>query len=135
MGNFKRRRAKHQRSGCLWCKPHKDDRLGNSILSQTTQERRQQLGERADRRAAANEECGSDEVKRRSGPDIRYTIEWRRRPDKADTLFGLRWLEWRRWPTTYRTERSRDQALESKRRKCEFWWENYEWRVGPTIRR
>lgn len=24
--NHKRRRPKHQRSGCLWCKPHKDER-------------------------------------------------------------------------------------------------------------
>ncbi len=27
--NHKRRRAKHQRAGCLLCKPHKDER-GNS---------------------------------------------------------------------------------------------------------
>lgn len=24
--NHKRRRPKHRRAGCLWCKPHKDDR-------------------------------------------------------------------------------------------------------------
>jgi hypothetical protein len=24
--NHKRRRPKHQRAGCLWCKPHKDER-------------------------------------------------------------------------------------------------------------
>jgi hypothetical protein len=26
MANHKRRRAKHQRAGCLMCKPHKDER-------------------------------------------------------------------------------------------------------------
>lgn len=25
--NHKRCRPKHQRAGCLWCKPHKDERL------------------------------------------------------------------------------------------------------------
>ncbi len=24
--NHKRQRPKHQRAGCLWCKPHKDER-------------------------------------------------------------------------------------------------------------
>jgi hypothetical protein len=24
--HHKRRRPKHQRAGCLWCKPHKDER-------------------------------------------------------------------------------------------------------------
>ena len=24
--NHKRRRPKHRRAGCLWCKPHKDER-------------------------------------------------------------------------------------------------------------
>ncbi len=24
--NHKRKRPKHRRSGCLWCKPHKDER-------------------------------------------------------------------------------------------------------------
>ena len=100
MGNFKRRRAKHQRAGCLHCRPHKDDRGKNSLHVQTLQERRQQIGERADRKAAASEELGSDEARRRPGPEVRYTLEWRRRPGKTDMLFGLRWLEWRRWPTT-----------------------------------
>jgi hypothetical protein len=27
MANFKRKRPKHQRAGCLMCKPHKDERL------------------------------------------------------------------------------------------------------------
>lgn len=26
MANHKRKRAKHQRAGCLQCKPHKDER-------------------------------------------------------------------------------------------------------------
>jgi hypothetical protein len=26
MAHHKRRRPKHQRAGCLWCKPHKDER-------------------------------------------------------------------------------------------------------------
>jgi len=26
MANHKRKRAKHQRAGCLMCKPHKDER-------------------------------------------------------------------------------------------------------------
>lgn len=28
MANHKRRRPKHQRAGCLMCKPHKDERRG-----------------------------------------------------------------------------------------------------------
>lgn len=42
MSNFKRGRPKHQRAGCLCCKPHKDERAGNqaSLTHQelTTQE-------------------------------------------------------------------------------------------------
>jgi hypothetical protein len=29
--HFKRRKPKHQRSGCLMCKPHKDERVGNRL--------------------------------------------------------------------------------------------------------
>ena len=29
--HHKRRRPKHQRSGCLWCKPHKDERRAKLI--------------------------------------------------------------------------------------------------------
>lgn len=31
--NHKRRRPKHQRAGCLWCKPHKDERLAKTVRS------------------------------------------------------------------------------------------------------
>jgi hypothetical protein len=30
MANHKRRRPKHQRAGCLLCKPHKDERAGKT---------------------------------------------------------------------------------------------------------
>jgi hypothetical protein len=30
MANHKRKRPKHQRAGCLMCKPHKDERGKNS---------------------------------------------------------------------------------------------------------
>ncbi len=29
--NFKRRKPKHQRSGCLLCKPHKDERVSKKL--------------------------------------------------------------------------------------------------------
>ncbi len=30
MANHKRRRPKHQRGGCLYCKPHKDERAAKA---------------------------------------------------------------------------------------------------------
>jgi len=48
MANHKRGRAKHQRSGCLSCKPYKDDRGKNGIQNQTLQERRLQAGVKVD---------------------------------------------------------------------------------------
>lgn len=47
MANHKRRRAKHQRSGCLSCKPHKDDRGKNGLGAQTIQEHRARAAEAA----------------------------------------------------------------------------------------
>jgi len=38
MAHHKRHRAKHQRAGCLMCKPHKDDRGANALGAQTLQE-------------------------------------------------------------------------------------------------
>lgn len=35
--NHKRKRPKHQRAGCLMCKPHKDERGKNSIKNHTRQ--------------------------------------------------------------------------------------------------
>jgi len=35
--NHKRKRPKHQRAGCLMCKPHKDERGKNSIHTQKLQ--------------------------------------------------------------------------------------------------
>lgn len=35
--NHKRKRPKHQRAGCLMCKPHKDERGKNSAQAQTLQ--------------------------------------------------------------------------------------------------
>jgi hypothetical protein len=35
--NHKRKRPKHQRAGCLMCKPHKDERGKNSIHAQKLQ--------------------------------------------------------------------------------------------------
>lgn len=48
MANFKRNRAKHQRAGCLFCYPFKDERGGNSHHVQTRQEQRQRTAERVD---------------------------------------------------------------------------------------
>ena len=31
--NHRRRRPKHQRAGCLWCKPHKDERAPKTARS------------------------------------------------------------------------------------------------------
>lgn len=31
MANHKRRRPKHQRAGCLMCKPHKDERTNQPV--------------------------------------------------------------------------------------------------------
>lgn len=49
--HHKRKRPKNRRAGCLLCKPHKANGLKGSFDHQTTQERRQILGERADARA------------------------------------------------------------------------------------
>jgi hypothetical protein len=34
MANHKRRRPKHQRAGCLWCKPHKHEAESGSMAAQ-----------------------------------------------------------------------------------------------------
>jgi hypothetical protein len=34
MSHHKRRRPKHQRNGCLLCKPHKDERAAKSVRNQ-----------------------------------------------------------------------------------------------------
>lgn len=47
--NHKRHRPKHARAGCLYCKPWKDDRLGNASAGQTRQELRARLSEREQR--------------------------------------------------------------------------------------
>lgn len=38
--NFKRHRPKHQRAGCLMCKPHKDDRGANGVRGKSVAVRR-----------------------------------------------------------------------------------------------
>lgn len=48
MAHHKRKRAKHQRAGCLLCKPHKDERGGNGLQMQTEQEKRQRVAEQVD---------------------------------------------------------------------------------------
>jgi hypothetical protein len=42
MAHHKRRRPKHQRAGCLYCKPHKDERRKKRL--RPTQERK--IGDR-----------------------------------------------------------------------------------------
>lgn len=44
--NHKRRRPKHQRAGCLMCKPWKHEGSSNSVSSQRRQERRSVDAER-----------------------------------------------------------------------------------------
>lgn len=41
MANHKRRRPRHQRAGCIQCKPWKDDRGKNSEAKQSPSVRRQ----------------------------------------------------------------------------------------------
>jgi hypothetical protein len=53
--NHKRRRPKHQRSGCLMCKPHKDDRGGNSADRAPLPLRRRDTADREAIRDAAPE--------------------------------------------------------------------------------
>lgn len=43
MANHKRRRPKHQRAGCLLCKPHKDERLPKNRSAPMSQQKRAQL--------------------------------------------------------------------------------------------
>lgn len=38
--NHKRKRAKHQRAGCLLCKPWKDERNGRDAMGEPTAARR-----------------------------------------------------------------------------------------------
>lgn len=40
MANHKRRKPKHQRAGCLMCKPHKDERGKNGKKAENRQARR-----------------------------------------------------------------------------------------------
>lgn len=44
--HHKRKRPKSGRSGCLACKPHKDQRRKDSLNSQTWQERRARVSEK-----------------------------------------------------------------------------------------
>ena len=46
--NHKRKRPKHQRAGCLMCKPHKDERGANADRVQPMAERRAREAERVD---------------------------------------------------------------------------------------
>lgn len=45
MSHHKRRRPKHQRSGCLHCKPYKDERVKSTVGAQTKQELRARVSE------------------------------------------------------------------------------------------
>lgn len=46
MGHFKRKRPKHQRAGCLMCKPFKDERGKNGFEAQSRQEKRARVAEK-----------------------------------------------------------------------------------------
>ncbi len=45
MSHHKRGKPKHQRAGCLYCKPHKDERVKGAKESKAPQERRADLNE------------------------------------------------------------------------------------------
>lgn len=43
--NHKRKRPKHQRNGCIMCKPHKDERVGKSSALKPSVKRKLQPDE------------------------------------------------------------------------------------------
>jgi len=49
MAHHKRRRPKSSRAGCLFCKPHKDQRAKDALGSQTFQEQKARVSEREQR--------------------------------------------------------------------------------------
>ena len=49
MAHHRRGRSKNQRSGCLWCKPHKANGMKGSLGQQTWQERKARLSEKEQR--------------------------------------------------------------------------------------
>lgn len=53
MANHKRRRPKHQRAGCLMCKPHKDERMPKAKQEKPAVKRKIQIG-RDERNAATH---------------------------------------------------------------------------------
>jgi len=52
MAHHKRRRPKHQRAGCLLCKPHKDERAGKALRRQKPSVRRKLQGQREEETCA-----------------------------------------------------------------------------------
>jgi len=44
MANHKRRRPKHQRAGCIFCKPHKDERMPKAKQEKASVKRKIQVG-------------------------------------------------------------------------------------------
>lgn len=136
MAHHKRRRAKHQRAGCIQCKPHKDERGKNGLPMKSLQERRLLLGQRADRQEAGLERKGSVRQLRSRRRRKPYTIQWRRKPECWDeSWLGTRHREWTPWPTRYATARARDEAILCLNRKADaggFGLVDYEWRAGPT---
>ena len=43
--NHKRNKPKHQRAGCLMCKPHKDERVGKAAANRASVRRKLQSDE------------------------------------------------------------------------------------------
>jgi len=67
--NYKRKRPKHQRAGCLLCKPHKDERIGKNNKDKT---------KRQDKCIADKAKGGNmNETYRDKKPFNRYT-EWKK---------------------------------------------------------
>jgi radical SAM superfamily enzyme len=46
MAHHKRRRPKHSRAGCLFCKPHKSNKSKDREEAQTQQERKARISEK-----------------------------------------------------------------------------------------
>lgn len=72
MANHKRRRPKHQRAGCLHCKPYKDERYKDSFNAQPMEMRRELQDDRAAQRTPSRKSkkkdtltwCGGKEGRR-----------------------------------------------------------------------
>ena len=135
MANFKRKRRKNARSGCLFCKPHKSNGMKGTFECQTIQEKKAILAERPERVKS------SAKYKSRR----RFSIEERRIGRDGKPSRGLlgTWGVKCKW---YRTEADRDEALRALRKSVRNYEIRYyhpgddgiyrgpdwEYRAGPT---